>query len=144
MTERRLRAMQFAIATAGFAGVIAELVLHEHWAEPWQVVPFFLCGAGIAEIAAFAARPGGATARVLRVVMLIAAVGAVAGIVQHLQGNMAFEREIFPESPVSELLGDALRGVAPLLAPGGIALGALLAVAATHRHPALENRRGSG
>ena len=144
MTERRLRAMQFAIATAGFAGVIAELVLHEHGAEPWQVVPFFLCGAGIAAIAAFAARPGGATARVLRVVMLIAAVGAVAGIVQHLQGNMAFEREIFPESPVSELLGDALRGVAPLLAPGGIALGALLAVAATHRHPALENRRGSG
>ena len=144
MTERRLRAMQFAIATAGFAGVIAELVLHEHWAEPWQVVPFFLCGAGIAAISAFAARPGGATARVLRVVMLIAAVGAVAGIVQHLQGNMAFEREIFPESPVSELLGDALRGVAPLLAPGGIALGALLAVAATHRHPALENRRGSG
>jgi hypothetical protein len=144
MTERRLRAMQLAIAAAGFAGVIAELVLHEHWAEPWQVVPFFLCGAGIAAIAAFAARPGGATARVLRVVMLSAAVGAVAGIVQHLQGNMAFEREIFPESPVSELLGDALRGVAPLLAPGGIALGALLAAAATHRHPALENRRRSG
>ena len=37
MTERRLRAMQLAIAAAGFAGVIAELVLHEHWAEPWQV-----------------------------------------------------------------------------------------------------------
>jgi hypothetical protein len=55
---------------------------------------------------------------------------------------MAFEREIFPESLVSELLGDALRGVAPLLAPGGIALGALLAAAATHRHPAFENRRG--
>ena len=46
MTERRLRAMQLAIAAAGFAGVMAELVLHEHWAEPWQVVPFFLCGAG--------------------------------------------------------------------------------------------------
>ena len=29
MTERRLRAMQLAIAAAGFAGVIAELVLHE-------------------------------------------------------------------------------------------------------------------
>ena len=90
MTERRLRAMQLAIAAAGFAGVIAELVLHEHWAEPWQVVPFFLCGAGIAAIAAiaaFAASPGRATARVLRVVMLLAAVGAVMGIVQHLQGQ---------------------------------------------------------
>jgi ABC-type dipeptide/oligopeptide/nickel transport system permease subunit len=44
--------------------------------------------------------------------------------------------------PERAQLGDALRGVAPLLAPGGIALGALLAAAATHRHPAFENRRG--
>ena len=40
MTERRLRAMQLAIAAAGFAGVMAELVLHEHWAEPWQCRSF--------------------------------------------------------------------------------------------------------
>ena len=109
MIERRLRAMQLAIAAVGFAGVIAELVLHEHWAEPLQVVPFFLCGAGI-------------------------------GMVQHLRGNLGFEREIFPEAPLAELLGSALNGVAPLLAPGGIALGALIAGAATYRHPAIRKR----
>ena len=127
MIERRLRALQLAIAAVGFAGVIAELVLHEHWAEPWQLVPFFLCGAGIA---AFAASPGRVTARLLQVVMLLAAVGAVIGMVQHLQGNLGFEREIFPKAPLAELLGSAVRGVAPLLAPGGIALGALIAAAA--------------
>ncbi len=138
MIERRLRAIQLAIAAAGFAGVIAELVLHEHWAEPWQLVPFFLCGAGIA---AFAASPGRVTARLLQVVMLLAAVGAVIGMVQHLQGNLGFEREIFPKAPLAELLGSAVRGVAPLLAPGGIALGALIAAAATYRHPAIRPRR---
>ena len=130
MIERRLRALQLAIAAAGFAGVIAELVLHEHWAEPWQLVPFFLCGAVIVAIVAFAASPGRSTARLLRVVMLLAAVGAVIGMVQHLQGNLGFEREIFPKAPLAELLGSAVRGVAPLLAPGGIALGALIAAAA--------------
>lgn len=136
MTEQRLRAMQLAIASAGFAGVIAELVLHEHWAEPWQVAPFCLCGAGLAAIAAFAANPGQVTARLLQAVMLAAAAGAVVGVVQHLQGNFGFEREIFPDAPLAELLGSALGGVAPLLAPGGIALGALVAAAATYRHPA--------
>ncbi len=136
MTERRLRAMQLSIAAVGFAGVIAELVLHEHWAAPWQVVPFFLCGAGIAAIAVFAANPGRVTARLLQAVMLLAAAGAVIGMVQHLQGNFGFEREIFPDAPLAELLGSALKGVAPLLAPGGIALGALVAAAATYRHPA--------
>ena len=127
--------MQLAIAAVGFAGVIAELVLHEHWAEPLQVVPFFLCGAGIG------ASPGRVTARLLQVVMLLAAVGAVIGMVQHLRGNLGFEREIFPEAPLAELLGSAVRGVAPLLAPGGIALGALVAAAATYRHPATRQRR---
>ena len=142
MIERRLRALQLAIAAVGFAGVIAELVLHEHWAEPWQLlVPFFLCGAGIAAIVAFAASPGRVTARLLQVVMLLAAVGAVIGMVQHLQGNLGFEREIFPKAPLAELLGSAVRGVAPLLAPGGIALGALIAAAATYRHPATRQRR---
>ena len=140
MIERRLRALQLAIAAAGFAGVIAELVLHEHWAELWQLVPFFLCGAGIAAIVAFAASPGRSTARLLQVVMLLAAVGAVIGMVQHLQGNLGFEREIFPKAPLAELLGSAVRGVAPLLAPGGIALGALIAAAATYRHPATRQR----
>ena len=141
MTERRLRAMQLAIAAVGFAGVIAELVLHEHWAEPWQVAPFFLCGAGLAAIAGFAASPGRVTARLLQAVMLLAAAGAVIGTVQHLQGNFGFEREIFPDAPIAELVGGALKGVAPLLAPGGIALGALVAAAATYRHPAAARPR---
>ena len=43
--------------------------------------------------------------------MLLAAVGAGIGMVQHLQGNLGFEREIFPAAPLAELLGSAVRGV---------------------------------
>ena len=67
--------------------------------------------------------------------------GVGIGMVQHLRGNLGFEREIFPEAPLAELLGSAVRGVAPLLAPGGIALGALVAAAATYRHLATRQRR---
>ena len=75
MIEQRLRAMQLAIAGAGFGGVIAELVLLGHWAEPFQVVPLVLSGAGIAAIAAFALRPGLGTARVLQGLMILVALG---------------------------------------------------------------------
>ena len=53
-----------------------------------------------------------------------------------MRGNLRFEREIFPDAPTAELIGRALSGVAPLLAPGDIALGALVSVA-TYRHPAV-------
>ena len=52
-----------------------------------------------------------------------------------MRGNLRFEREIFPDAPTAELIGRALSGVAPLLAPGDIALGALVS-AATYRHRA--------
>ena len=145
MIEQRLRSIQLAIGGVGFAGLIVELVLLEHWARPLQLVPFFLCGAGVAAIATFALLPTRGTGRLLQGIMVLVAVGAVIGMVQHLQGNLAFEREIFEDAPLSEALGNAIRGVAPLLAPGGLALGALVAASATYRHPALAPRNsGAG
>ena len=73
--------------------------------------------------------------------MLLAAVGAVIGMAQHLQGQPRLRARDIPDAPLTELLGCALRGVAPLLAPGGIALGALVAAAATYRHPEIRRRR---
>ena len=92
--------MQLAIAATGFAGVIAELLLHEHWAEPWQVVPVVLCGAGLAAISAFAVSPGETTARLLEVAMLAAAAGAVIGMVQHTAGQPRLRARDLPRRPV--------------------------------------------
>ena len=65
-------------------------------------------------------------------------------MIQHLQGNMGFAWEISPDARPGEIFGSALHGVAPLLAPGALALLALVAVSATYRHPKLERRSGPG
>ncbi len=73
--------------------------------------------------------------------MVLVAAGAVIGVAQHLQGNLAFEREIYPHAAIGDLLWSAVRGVAPLAAPGGLILGAV-AASATWRHPAATTPAG--
>ena len=46
MIEPRLRTILLGIVAAGFAGMIAELLLMEHWGLPWQITPFTLSAAG--------------------------------------------------------------------------------------------------
>ena len=94
MIEPRLRAVLLGIAAAGFAGMIAELLLVEHWALPWQITPFTLSAVAIVSIFLFALRPRVLTAVLLRLVMASVIAGAALGMYQHVAGNAAFEREI--------------------------------------------------
>ncbi len=149
MIEPRLRAVLLGIAAAGFAGMIAELLLMEHWGLPWQITPFTLSAAAILSIGLFALRPAALTVVLLRLVMSAVIAGAALGMYQHVAGNAAFEREIHLAAPTGEILWSALRGVAPALAPGGLAMAALVAIAATwrirsrRREPAEGGRRMS-
>ena len=63
MIEPRLRAILLGIAAAGFAGMIAELLLVEHWGLPWQITPFTLSAVAIVSIGLFALRPRVLTSR---------------------------------------------------------------------------------
>jgi hypothetical protein len=45
--------------------------------------------------------------------------------------------EMRPSAVWSDVWFEALRGAAPLLAPGILALAAIIAIAATYEHPAL-------
>lgn len=69
--------------------------------------------------------------------MAVVALGGLFGVYEHVAHNMAFEREIRPMADLAEVLWEGLFGASPLLAPGILALGALLALAATYRHPFL-------
>ena len=69
------------------------------------------------------------TTRFLKVVMLAATVGPSSTSFYHLQGNLWIQAGHCSEAPL-------LSCVVPLLAPGGIALRALVAALATCRHPA--------
>ncbi len=128
----RLRAFLRSLAAGLFAGTVVELLLTGHVDSPIQLVPFALCGLGLLALAAAWLRPGRGSIRALRLVMAVVACGSVVGVAQHVAGNLEFGRETQPDAPAVRLLVAALTGAAPLLAPGILAVAAMLAVAATY------------
>lgn len=140
-TEDRLRRFLLVLAGFVFAATVAELALVEHDESFVQLVPYILCGLGIAAVAAVIFRPRRVVLLASRWVLGLVALGSLYGWYEHVAHNLAFELEIRPNATTGEVLWDALGGASPLLAPGILALGAVLAYAATYRHPALTLRR---
>jgi peptidoglycan/LPS O-acetylase OafA/YrhL len=133
----RLRRFLLVFSVVLLGGALLELWLIEHSEDPVQFIPFVLCGLGM--LAAFAAllRPRRATLMALRVCMALVVLGTLVGIYLHVEGNLALQQEISPNAAAGETLFAALGGANPLLAPGILAVAAVLALAATYRHPAL-------
>lgn len=135
--EDQLRRFLLVLAGLVFAATVAELALVEHDESFVQLVPYFLCGLGIVAIGAIIWLPRPGVMIGSRVVLAIVGVGSVYGWYEHVAHNLDFELEIRPNAGVRDVIWDALGGASPLLAPGILALGAVLAYAATYRHPAL-------
>lgn len=133
----RLRRFLLVTSALLFAGALAELWLVGHAETAVQLLPFALCGLGLAAALAALARPGRGVLLALRACMVLAALGSLFGVYEHVVENVAFQREIQPGSTTGELVSAALGGANPLLAPGILALAAALALAATYYHPAL-------
>lgn len=136
----RLRRFLLALSVLLFSGTVVELLLVKHWGDVVQLIPFALCGLG--SIAALLAlrRPRRATLLGLRVCMGLVVCGSLFGIYEHLSNNIAFQREIKPDAPMKDVLVSGVAGGNPLLAPGTLAVAAVLALAASYNHPALENK----
>jgi hypothetical protein len=141
--EERLRRFLLIIVAFVYLGTLIELVLEEHFKELNQLIPFVLCGLGILAVLAVLFRPQRNTILVMRGIMVVAALGSLLGIYLHLTGNFAFELEMRPNAVPGDVVTQALTGASPLLAPGILALGAVLAIAATYYHPAL-GTKGTG
>jgi hypothetical protein len=136
----RLRVFLLSIAALLCVGTVLELWLTEHTESAVQLIPFGLCGLGLLAIGAALLRPQRATLLILRLSMGLMAVGSAFGIFEHIEHNLAFELEIRPTATANQVFLDALSGASPLLAPVILALAAVLAIAATYYHPALEKR----
>jgi hypothetical protein len=136
VTLARLRRFLLALSVALLAGAVAELWLVEHTEDRLQLIPFVLCGLGGAAAVVALVRPGRATLWALRAVMLLVAAGSLLGVYLHVESNLELERELNPGMAAGQLLLGALGGANPLLAPGVLAVAALLALAATYQHPA--------
>jgi hypothetical protein len=133
----RLRRFLLAVSTLLFIGTVFELWLVEHTETVVQLIPFALCGLGLIVVIVVLLHPRRATMLALRACMGLVLLGSLFGIYEHVVGNMAFQSEINPNAKTREVLMGAIGGANPLLAPGILALAAVLAITATYHHPAL-------
>jgi hypothetical protein len=137
LVEQRLRTFLLVLSGWMCAGTIVELFLAKHTEDAVQFVPFVLCGVGLIAVVAALRRPRRLTLLALRGVMGLLMIGSLFGVYEHLANNFAFELDLRPGAAWSDVWFEALRGAAPLLAPGILALAAIVAIAATYAHPAL-------
>ncbi|HLL77613.1 MAG TPA: hypothetical protein VK421_20320 [Pyrinomonadaceae bacterium] len=139
----RLRRFLLALSVVLLAGAVAELWFVEHTEDPIQLIPFVLSGLGGAAVIVALLRPNRASLWALRLVMLLVVLGSLLGVYLHVESNYGLERELYPDRPAGQLLLGALGGANPLLAPGVLAVAAVLALAATYQHPAIAKRGGA-
>jgi hypothetical protein len=135
--ESRLRLLLLGLALFSFAGIALELWFEDHDKEFLQLVPFGICALGFAVIVVVLLRPTTLAIWLMRLVMLASVGVSVLGLYEHIQANYGFEREIRPTASDATVFWKALHGSAPTLAPGSLALIAVLAAGATLGHPAL-------
>jgi hypothetical protein len=118
-------------------GIVSELWLTNHLQTAIQLIPFGLCGLGLLSLGAVLVRPQWGTIWALRVVMLVVLLGGALGVYEHLAGNLAFAQEVNAAAASTAPLRVAITGANPPLAPGALAVTAIVALAATYWHPAL-------
>ena len=131
---RRLRLFLLGLTSLLFVGTLLELWLVNHTEDVVQWVPFVLAGVGLLLTLVVITRPQPAIIRLLQWWTLLLIVGSVFGVFEHVANNVSFEREINPNATLNRLIWRGLSGPNPLLAPGTLAIAALLAMAATYKY----------
>lgn len=126
------------VAVAICAGVIGELWLTGHTDEPLQWAPFIVCGLAIVLLVVVMVRPQRGWLRAMQALMVVMAIAGGVGVIVHLNGNLETAQEVKPAQAQAQPVWMALSGRNPALAPGALGVTALIALAATYRHPALE------
>lgn len=132
-----IRRLLLALVLVGCAGLAAELLLLEHTESATQWLPLLTIAATFVSALSMLARPGGATIRVFRGVMVLAVLIGGLGVYLHYDGNTEFELEMDPTVRGLGLVWSALHGATPALAPGALVQLGLLGLIATYRHPLL-------
>lgn len=132
----RFRSLILALIAIGAAGLLTELLLIEHFEDPWQFAPLASLALTLASAVGVAWRPSRATLRTFQAVMAACVAFGIVGVVLHIKGNLEFELEEAPDLSGWPLYWTAIRGATPALAPGALAQLGLLGLLYSHHHPA--------
>ena len=133
----RIRGLLLALVVVTTAGLIAELVLLEHYEDALQWIPLLLLGPGLIVMIIAAARPVRPVIHAVRWTMGSYIAAGLLGVVLHYRGNAEFERERRPSLSGFALVWESLTGATPALAPAALAQLGLLGLVFTWHHPAL-------
>ena len=118
----RIRIGLLAVLMLGLVGTGTELILLQHYEEPWQYAPVVLIPAAIGVLIWHAAGRS-ATSRVTTKVLMVAfLIAGVLGIGLHFRGAAAFQRETNPSIGRWELVTRALKAKAPPVLAAGTML----------------------
>jgi len=139
----RVRVFLYAMTLLMFIGTIGELVAVKHYGGTIKLIPFALCVLGILGVVAAQLSERGSVLIAIRAVMAATMAGSLFGVYEHIQGNLATSKEIHRHLATVQRIEQTLQGRDPIAAPGMLAVGALLLIAATYVTTALarpENR----
>jgi hypothetical protein len=114
-----LRRWLFWVLVLGLGGTATELLLLQHYEDPWQVVPLVLIAPAIAALARHRRRRDSGSRHALQVLMVLLLAAGVLGVALHFDGAAGFQREIDPAIGSWDLVKKVMRAKAPpVLAPG--------------------------
>jgi hypothetical protein len=113
-----VRRVTLVILVLAMGGIFVELLLTEHFADVWQLIPLVLLGLGLPLVAWHARTPSVSSARTLRALMTLFVLSGLLGVFLHYRGNVEFELEQNPRATRWALFRDAMMGATPALAPG--------------------------
>jgi hypothetical protein len=132
-----IRQLVLALVFIGIAGLETELALLRHAESFSQWIPHVVLMIGLISTVLVFLRPGPATLRAFKGMMVIFVLVGVVGLYLHYRGNVEFATERDPSLSGLRLLWKALRGATPALAPGALSQLGLLGLIYTYNHPSL-------
>lgn len=114
-----LRVLLLGALVLGLLGTLVELVLIEHYEDPWQLTPIVLVGGTLVAVASHAAHPRPATVQLLQILMVLIMASGALGVWFHFRGAAEFQYEMDPSQRGWTVFSKVLRVKAPpVLAPG--------------------------
>jgi hypothetical protein len=114
-----VRRWMYWVLVLGFVGTETELLLLEHYDDPWQFVPLLLMALGLWSLVWYTKRRDARSLQVFRTIMGLFIIAGFVGVALHFRGAVQFQLETDPHMDKWELIKKVMRIKAPpVLAPG--------------------------
>ena len=114
-----LRRWLLWVLVLGLVGTETELLLLEHYEDPWQFVPLVLVALAFAVLVWYTQQRDAASRGTLKIIMGLFLIAGLTGLVLHFRGAAQFQLELNPTIDKWDLVKKVLRVKAPpVLAPG--------------------------